>query len=133
MILQNNIEELPNNESGIAQKRNAFTSCFARIQSSLPIHFKICLCIALVSLTIHLTCSFIPSFSDFFTRYIASFFRTVTATVTGIFPFSLAETIILLMPIVLVIYFSLSYKHYIKNNNPIKSLVFGVISFVLAL
>ena len=69
--------------------------------------------------------------ADFFTEKIASAVRTVTATLTGWFPFSFAETILLMLPVVLVVYFSLTFTHYIKKGNKISSLIFGVLSFLL--
>lgn len=44
-----------------------------------------------------------PAFASFFNKYIASFFRFVLAKITGILPFSLAECIILLSPLIVVL------------------------------
>ena len=55
--------------------------------------------LALVSGVIHIISEFSTGFSDFFNRYIASFFRGVLATVSSIFPFSLAEVLIVTIPV----------------------------------
>lgn len=104
---------------------------FKKICSVIPRHTKIAFVFAAVSLLIHLTASLSPAFSDFFTENIAQITRTVIATLTGWFPFSLAETILLMIPVLLVIYFALSYRHYVKNNNKIRGLLFAVCTFLL--
>ena len=43
-----------------------------------------------------------PAFSDFFNRYISSAVRATTATLTGWIPFSLAETLLLFLPVLVV-------------------------------
>ena len=102
-----------------------------KIISIIPLYTKIAIIIAAVSLTIHITASLFSSFSDFFTENIAASVRTVVATLTGWFPFSLAETIILMLPVLLTVYFFLTYHHYVTKNNKIRSLVFAIITFLL--
>jgi hypothetical protein len=41
-----------------------------------------------------------PTFSDFFNRYISAAVRLTTATLTGWIPFSLAETLLLFLPVI---------------------------------
>ena len=43
-----------------------------------------------------------PTFADFFNRYISSAVRATTATLTGWIPFSLAETLLLFLPVIVV-------------------------------
>ena len=43
-----------------------------------------------------------PVFADFFNRYISSAVRATTATLTGWIPFSLAETLLLFLPVIVV-------------------------------
>ena len=60
-----------------------------------------------LSLVIYLIGILSPAFADFFNRYISSCVRAVTATLTGWIPFSLAETLLLFLPVIiaaLVIY-----------------------------
>ncbi len=112
------------------KKTNLF---FKKILQFFPMHTKIAFVFAALSFAIHITASLSTSFSDFFTENIAAVVRTIVATITGWFPFSLAETMLLMLPVLLVIYFALTYHHYIKNNNKIKTLIFAVITFVLYL
>ena len=53
-----------------------------------------------LSLVIYLIGIFSPAFADFFNRYISSCVRAVTATLTGWIPFSLAETLLLFLPVI---------------------------------
>ena len=65
----------------------------------LPVAVKVIYLIAgaCIPLYVILLCS--TGFSDFFNRYISSVFRAVTATLTGWIPFSLAEFLLLLIPV----------------------------------
>ena len=98
-----------------------------------PLHLKITLAIGATSLLIHIFSRISNVFADFFTENIASVFRTILSTLTGWIPFSLAECFLFMLPIILVIYFSLTYDYYIRKNNNIRSLVFGMLSFALSL
>ena len=42
-------------------------------------------------------------FSDFFNRYMSSFFRGVTALITCLIPFSLAECVIISLPVIIIV------------------------------
>ncbi len=57
----------------------------------------------IISGLIHLISINSTTFSDFFNRYISSFVRAVLAKLTNILPFSVAETIILFLPVFLVL------------------------------
>ena len=123
--------ELYDNESTISTKNKKWS--FKKILKEIPKHTKVATVFAAISLLIHLTASLSTAFSDFFTENIASHVRSLTATITGWFPFSLAETILLMLPVLLIIYFCLTFTYYIKQGNKIISLVFGVLSFLLFL
>ncbi len=66
-----------------------------------PTWAKISLCLGVFSAILYLVFVLSPSFSDFFNRYPAAFLRAVLAAITGIFPFSVAETLIMMLPIIL--------------------------------
>ncbi len=68
-----------------------------RAYVSLPA--AIFLALAALSLAVLGISCLSPAFADFFTRNIAGPVRAVLATVSGIFPCSLAETVILLLPL----------------------------------
>ena len=55
---------------------------------------------------------FSKSFSDFFNRYISSVIRAALAHLTGWIPFSLAEYLIILLPLILVVLASFGMRRY---------------------
>ncbi len=69
----------------------------------MPIWARISLCLGAVSSLLYLAFMLSPAFSDFFNRYPAAFLRAVLAMITGILPFSLAETVIMLLPLIIII------------------------------
>lgn len=70
--------------------------------------FKV-LCYAFVSaLCVYVISRFIPAFAEFWTRYPAQALRFVLAKLTGWFPFSLAECLIVSMPILAIGYITAS-------------------------
>ncbi len=68
-----------------------------------PLWAKIFLCLGAFSAIMYVTFMLSPSFSDFFTRYPGAFLRGALATVTGILPFSLAETALMLLPVIITL------------------------------
>ena len=52
---------------------------------------------------IYILAIFSPKFANFFNRYISSIFRFILAKITGILPFSLAEGVLILSPLILVL------------------------------
>ena len=68
-----------------------------------PIWARISLCLGLFSGIMYLSFLISPEFSDFFNRYPAAFFRALLAKITGVLPFSVAETVIMLLPIIITL------------------------------
>ncbi len=67
-----------------------------------PLWAKISLCLGAFSAVLYLIFLMSPTFSDFFNRYPAAFLRAVLAFITGVFPFSVAETALMLVPIIII-------------------------------
>ena len=57
-----------------------------------------------VSILIYVAARLFPLFAEFWTRYPAQWIRFILAKITGFIPFSLAECIIIALPIVMVAY-----------------------------
>lgn len=55
-----------------------------------------------ISLIIHFICRFSKTFSDFMNMHVAKYVRLVLAKITGILPFSIAEFIILGLPLIMI-------------------------------
>lgn len=104
-----------------------------RILNSFPTHLKITAIIFFVSIGIHVSAANSSTFADFFTENIASVFRSVLATITGVLPFSVAEAFVLMLPVMLVLYFVFTWNYYIRQSHSMRPLVYSVISIALSL
>lgn len=74
--------------------------------------------VAAVAAVIHLLCLAFKEFSDFFNRYIGAFVRGALATATGILPFSAAETLIIMIPVLFVGVLAVCAR--ITSEDPVK-------------
>lgn len=98
-----------------------------------PKYFKIIFTLFIVSVFVHIISLSSQSFSDFITENIASVPRTVIAAITGWIPFSVAETFILMLPVLIIVYLALTNYYFIKMNNSIKPLFFGVAALLMSM
>lgn len=78
-------------------------SFYTKITKYCPLSALIIFCIFMISGAIHIMSSISVDFSDFFNHYISSFVRAVLAKTTNILPFSLAETIVLFLPVLIIL------------------------------
>ena len=78
----------------------------------LPLFAKIFFGIFLVSLVLYIAFLFSETFSDFFNRTIASAVRAVLARLTGWIPFSLAEYLLLMIPVILVVLVGIGFRRF---------------------
>ena len=76
-----------------------------------------------VSLLIYITAIFSPAFADFFNRYPAAAFRALLAYITFILPFSLAETVLILLIPAAVFIIIYACRHYCDSWRNV--LIFG--------
>ncbi len=79
--------------------------------------FKINGWIFLASLAIYLLSRFIPEFAEFWTKYPAHWLRFILAKLTGWFPFSLAECVIVSLPIIALAYIIASSVSSRRDNS----------------
>lgn len=73
------------------------------LKECTPIWCAVTLIIAVISLVLYGAFVLFPDFSDFYNRYIGAFFRALFAAISGIAPFSVAETLVMLLPVILII------------------------------
>ena len=73
---------------------------FKKLGECTPIWCRIVLGIGVFSAILYGAFSLSPAFSDFYTRYIGTFFRATFAFISGVVPFSIAETLIMLIPLI---------------------------------
>lgn len=78
----------------------------------IPLFCKISLCIAALSLIIYAATCLSEKFADFFNRHVSSFFRLIFAKITNVLPFSLAELLIILLPVIgfMLIWYLLKFR-----------------------
>lgn len=106
-----------------------------RLRGCTPIPCRILLGIALFCLPIFICFYISPGFSDFFNRYPAAFVRSIGAVLTSWFPFSLAESLLMLMPFLLVLVLVLVFKTYKKRLHDLVKLLMillSVLSFLFS-
>ena len=82
----------------------------------LPRVCKILYLLTAVSAVLYFVFNQSPAFSDWFNRYISSFGRQIFAYLFAWLPFSFAELLICLLPLILVILVVIGCKHYCASN-----------------
>lgn len=78
----------------------------------IPLFSKILLSIAAVCAVLYILFLNIPSLSDFFNRHISPFVRGALSYFTTWIPFSLAEMLIILLPVIIVVIVGIGIKKY---------------------
>ena len=78
----------------------------------IPLFSKILLGIAAFCAVLYILFLNIPSLSDFFNKYISPFVRGILSYLTTWIPFSLAEMLVILIPIIVVVIVGVGVKHY---------------------
>ena len=79
------------------------TRFFRRLHRCCPVPARVLFCLALVAVLLQVGFSLSPGFADFYNRYPGAWFRAALAILTSWFPFSLAETALMLLPVVVVL------------------------------
>lgn len=117
----------------LTNKKTNLYDIVTKIYIDIPKHTRIVLIIFFISLSVHVASFLSVGFSDLFSEKIASVFRTVISTVTGWIPFSIAETFLLMLPVMLILYFVIANDYFIKQGHSLKPLVYAIISIILSL
>lgn len=100
------------------------------IKIRVPLWSWIVFLFALISLGIYIGAVINYRFADFINENIASYFRMILAKITGLLPFSLAEIIIYLLPLIIV-FIIVMVVRYTKKCEDIKLARFFVASFAI--
>ncbi len=104
IIFQNKYSELPETEK---EKWIRFNKKYEKI----PLWSKIAIIVAAVSVVLYIIICISPEFADFFNEYIGGTFRFISAQITNVLPFSLAELLLLLIPVLLVLIMRYVWKY----------------------
>ncbi len=78
-------------------------SAFKTIRKYVPVVPMVIFALLPAAVLVHLIGAFSPRFADFFNIHIASVIRAILAFITGFLPFSLAETVVLFLPVALIV------------------------------
>lgn len=78
----------------------------------LPLWCKILYGFGALSLLLYILFVIFPPFADFFNKYISPWVRAPLAGLTGWIPFSVAELLLLLCPVIMIVIISVGVKHY---------------------
>jgi hypothetical protein len=73
------------------------------IKTYVPPAARVLLCLTLVAAAVHGLARLSTPFADFINRYVAGAVRFALAKISGIIPFSFAETVLIALPLLLVI------------------------------
>ncbi len=92
-------------------------------QGSLPTVVKVIYIISAACIPLYIAFLFSERFSDFFNRYISSAVRALLAHLTNAFPFSLAECLLLLLPIWVVLLTRAVTKRY---GDTLREMLLGI-------
>ncbi len=76
---------------------------FRKVYECCPIPSRILFALAVLSGILQIAFTISPAFSDFYNRYPGAFLRGLLAALTGWFPFSLAETGFMLLPLIVIL------------------------------
>ncbi|MBQ2825591.1 MAG: DUF3810 domain-containing protein [Clostridia bacterium] len=73
-----------------------------KIKTNVPFAVRIIFIITLVCIVINIAAVLSDSFADFFSRYVGMIFRGILSYITVIIPFSVAEALLIMIPVIFV-------------------------------
>ncbi len=97
-------------------------------RKKVPTTSKVIFCITALTAVFHVVSAFSEPFSDFFNFKISSIIRFITAKISNLLPFSLAEALVLLIPVIAF----LLIRYAAKNHSDSWSSVFSYITTLLS-
>ena len=86
-----------------------------RTLTKIPLFVYILLGILLLSVAVYIVALLSPGFADFYNRYPGAFVRGVLSYITVFSPLSLAELMIILIPLIIFLIARAAYKGYCAN------------------
>ncbi len=84
---------------------------FSKIKKYVPTGALVIFMLGLVSAGLYIAFLNSPDFADFFNRYISSVFRRILAYATALFPFSVAESFIFCLPILVFLFIRFAFRY----------------------
>ena len=93
-------------------KRQSEDTADSKPKIRIPLAVKIIYIVAAVCVPLYISFLFSESFANFFNRYISSAFRAILAYATSWIPFSLAELLLIIMPLLVILVSYVVIKRY---------------------
>lgn len=121
-----NNEEIQTAEFNTEKRRRGIFRIF-------PIPAFCLLCLAFVSLVIHIISYISTPFANYFNENISAVSRSIFAHITGIFPFSLGEFIVICLPIILIVLLVFFVRHLIDDSERSTRFLASIFSIVTLL
>lgn len=118
-----------------SEERSKWSPVKAKYEK-IPIFCIVALCVAAICVIIYAIACVSKDFADFFNLYISSAFRFLLAKLTNLLPFSVAELLILLLPIIafLSIWYLLKFRCDTKKSSLVATVcIFSVASILFSL
>lgn len=81
-------------------------------KKNFPLFSKIFFISSVITVIIHVVSAFSPRIADFITVYIGAALRFLLSSITGLLPFSLAEGIFILLPVIIIVLLIFAAKRY---------------------
>ena len=101
----------------------------------IPLFCKISLIIGAICTILYVIICISEPFSDFFNRYVSTAFRFLFAKITNILPFSLAELIIILLPVIafISIWYLLKFRCDTRRSSTVSIVcIFSILALFLS-
>ncbi len=119
---------------GEQNTKNKTESIFSKFRKYCPVPSMIFFAAAAAALTVHITCICSTEFSDAMNNSVCRAVRFILAKITGWFPFSLAETLLLCLPLIFILMIRYSV-HISRDASSLRTVRYlcGVLSVVTLL
>lgn len=88
---------------GEQNTKNRTESVFSKFRRYCPVPSMIFFGIAVAAIIVHIICIYSTEFSDIMNNSVCRLVRFILAKITGWFPFSLAETVLLCLPFIFIL------------------------------
>ncbi len=99
-------------------------------RKKLPLASMIIFCITALTVVLHIISAFSETFSDFFNLNVSSAVRFITAKITNLLPFSLAEALILLIPVIAFILIRYAAKNHADSWSSVLTYIASLLSVI---
>ena len=100
----------------------------ACIKKYCPNFSLVFFCICLLALTVHVVCLISSTFADFYNQTVGSAVRALLAYLTMFLPFSLAETVIIALPVLLFVMIYISTLFFKRSEEASVRCIVGLFS-----